>query len=82
MENDATAIPQPTGSGLTRRDALKRGAVIAGAAFVIPVVQTLSIKPAAAQGYSGGHSYGRGGDLGQNQDNNSQGDPKGAGNIQ
>jgi hypothetical protein len=71
MEDDVTAIPQPMGSGpLSRRDALKRGAVIAGAAFVIPVVQTIVIKPTAAQAMSG-----RGGTQNNqnNQDDNSQG---------
>jgi hypothetical protein len=71
----------PNGSNrLTRRDALKRGAVVAGVAgvaFVIPVVETISIKPAAAQGTSGGHNYGGGDDQGTNGQ-----DPKGGGNSQ
>jgi hypothetical protein len=73
MGNGAMAVPDPIGmGGFSRRDALRRGAVIAGAAFVIPVVQTISIKPAAAQGTSGGRNY-TGGDTGGNQDGNSQG---------
>jgi hypothetical protein len=41
-------------SGISRRDALKRGAVIGGAAFVVPAVQSISMSRAAAQTPSGG----------------------------
>ena len=40
--------------GLTRRDALKKGALIGGAAFVIPVVGSISMSSASAQSPSGG----------------------------
>jgi hypothetical protein len=36
-------------TGLTRREALKRGALIAGAAWAIPVVQAVGLRPAYAQ---------------------------------
>jgi hypothetical protein len=39
--------------GLSRREALKRGAMIGGAAFVLPVVSSISMSPAAAAATSG-----------------------------
>ena len=45
-------------SGLSRRDALKKGALIGGAAFVIPVVTTFSMDKAFAQSTSGGNQGG------------------------
>jgi len=73
MEHDATPIPGPTGLGLTRREALKRGAMIAGAAaFVVPVVETISIRPASAQATSAGHNWGANGQGGDGQGGDGQ----------
>lgn len=45
----------PSQGGMTRRDALKRGAVIAGTAvWVAPVVQALTVSQASAEQPSGG----------------------------
>lgn len=54
------------GAGITRRQALKRGAVVAGtAAWVAPLVQTLAMSPASAAQPSGaGVRRGRGGGKG------------------
>jgi hypothetical protein len=52
-------------AAVTRRDVLKKGAIVGGAAFAIPVVQTISMSRASAQAASGGNSQG--------QDNNNQG---------
>jgi hypothetical protein len=41
-------------NGTTRRQALRRGAVIAGAVWVTPVVQALSVSKASADQPSGG----------------------------
>ena len=40
--------------GISRRDAMKRAAMIGGAAFIIPVVTSFSIDKAFAQSTSGG----------------------------
>jgi hypothetical protein len=40
--------------GTTRRQALKRGAAIAGAVWVMPAVQALNVSPASADQPSGG----------------------------
>ena len=40
--------------GISRRDALKKGAMIGSAAFLIPVVSTISMSEASAQTPSGG----------------------------
>lgn len=40
-------------TGLSRRDALKRGVVIAGAVWAVPVVQALSVSEASAEAPSG-----------------------------
>lgn len=45
------------GGGMSRREALKRGAVVAGTTlWVAPVVQALTVSPASAQRPSGGHA--------------------------
>lgn len=55
-----------TGSGITRRQALKRGAAVAGTAvWVAPVVQALAMSPASAQQPSGGGGSRIGGGGGQ-----------------
>jgi hypothetical protein len=58
-------------SGLSRRDAIKRGAMIGGAALVIPVISSISMSSASASSPSGGYkpSGGTGGDQGENNDN-------------
>lgn len=40
-------------NGISRRDALKKGAVIASAAWVVPAVQALSMSSASADSPSG-----------------------------
>ena len=53
--------------GFSRRDALKKGALIGGAAFVIPVIGTISMSRASAQTTSGANNQGpRGGGVGGN----------------
>ena len=52
------------GTGMSRRQALKRGAVVAGTAmWVTPALQVLSMSSASAQQPSGGPS-GRGSSVG------------------
>ena len=46
---------EPVDEGISRRDALKRTAMIGGAAFVIPAVTTFSMDKAFAQTPSGGY---------------------------
>ena len=47
-------LPEGEDGGISRRDALKRGAVIGGAAaFAIPVIGTISMSQASAQTTSG-----------------------------
>jgi hypothetical protein len=67
--------------GVTRRDALKKGAMLGTAAFVIPAVATFSMDKAFAQsasgggrdsGTSGGHHEGDGGSGDQGENNNDQ----------
>ena len=50
--------------GVSRRDALKKGALIGTAAFVIPVVATISMSRASAQTTSGNHNGGPNGGPG------------------
>lgn len=40
--------------GMSRRDALKRGAIVGGAVWVVPAVHALSMSSASAQAPSGG----------------------------
>ncbi len=40
-------------SGITRREALKRGAAIAGAVWAVPTIQVLNMAPAGASGGDG-----------------------------
>lgn len=40
---------QGTAGGLTRREALKRGAIVAGSLWAVPVVQAVGMRPAYAQ---------------------------------
>ncbi|MBW3547423.1 MAG: twin-arginine translocation signal domain-containing protein [Actinobacteria bacterium] len=65
--NGATGRPEST----SRRDALKRGAVIGGLVWVAPAVQLIGINPAHAQtasppagGSGGGGGAGGGGGVG------------------
>jgi hypothetical protein len=51
---------------------LKKGAIVGGAAFAIPVVQTISMSRATAQTASGGNSQGQNNNN-QGQNNNNQG---------
>ena len=53
--------------GISRRDALKKGAVIASAAWVVPAVQALSMSSASADSPSGSGKSGKGGKGGKNQ---------------
>ncbi len=58
---------------VSRRDALKKGALAGTAAFVIPVVTSLSMSRASAQSTSG--SYGGDNNRGDNnQGDNNQGE--------
>jgi hypothetical protein len=61
------------GNGVSRRDALKTGAVVGAAAFVVPVVGTISLSQASAQTPS--HRSGGDDDQGDNDqgDNNNRG---------
>ena len=55
---------EPGGQGssdVSRRSVLKKGALVGGAAFMIPAVQTISMSRASAQNASGG---GGGGGIG------------------
>lgn len=54
MSESAMSPEERPGSGISRRDVLKRGAVVGGAAFVIPAVQSISMSRATAQTTSGG----------------------------
>jgi hypothetical protein len=40
-------------SNISRRDALRRGAIVGGAVFAVPTVQVLGLSPASAQQVSG-----------------------------
>jgi hypothetical protein len=54
--------------GISRRDALKKGAVIASAAWVVPAVQALSMSSASADGPSGSsNSSNNNGNHGKNK---------------
>jgi hypothetical protein len=41
-------------SGVTRRSVLRKGAIVGGAAFMVPAVQSISMSRASAQSPSGG----------------------------
>lgn len=57
MNRDTASAPDEH-SSISRRDALRKGALIGGAAFVIPVVTTFSMDKAFAQSASGGNNQG------------------------
>ena len=73
MTNHASKTPEPDDAGLSRRDAIKRGAMIGGAALVIPAISSISMSSASASTPSGGYKprTGGGGDD-QGEDNNNQ----------
>ena len=52
MSNDegGTAIPKPSAGGLSRREAIKKGAIVGGTVlWVTPLVQSVGMSPASAQ---------------------------------
>ena len=53
MKDPGTMSSGGDDRGLSRRDALKRGAIIGGTAFIIPVVGSISMSHASAQTPSG-----------------------------
>lgn len=60
-------------NGLSRRDALKRGAVIAGAVWAVPAVQALQMSSASAEAPSGqGRGRGGGGNDDDGRENGSE----------
>lgn len=59
--------PEPTESGLSRRSMLKRGALVGGAAlWTVPIIQVVTMSPAAADNPSAPTSGSNNG----NQDDN------------
>jgi hypothetical protein len=58
-------------TGVTRREVLKKGAIVGSAAFAIPVVQTISMSRATAQSPSANNQEQN--NNGQGQNNNNQG---------
>ncbi len=59
-------IPEAPDGAISRRDALKKGAAAgAAAAFVIPVIGTVSMSQASAQPASGTYHRDDHGDLGR-----------------
>ncbi len=54
MSESAMGPGERSSSGISRRDMLKRGAVVGGAAFMVPAVQSISMSRASAQTTSGG----------------------------
>jgi len=56
--------------GLSRREALKRGAVVAGAAWIAPAVMALPVSSASADAPSGGRSSAGGGQSKKNKGRN------------
>jgi hypothetical protein len=60
MSENAMDPDEQSSSGISRRDVLRRGAIVGGAAFMVPAVQSISMSRAAAQTTSVGGGGGGG----------------------